>query len=106
MNIQPNNLTNQELLRYAIVDNDKGLSEDWAQAVMQRFATVIDELDAERTAHETTVDDKANVEAEVDQLADDLAEECREHNATKAALRELEFHVERVAKSVVSTWVK
>jgi hypothetical protein len=42
-NIRPETLTDNELLRYALLENPKGLSESWGNVLLQRMAVLIDQ---------------------------------------------------------------
>ena len=42
-NIRPETLTDNELLRYALLENPKGLSESWGNVLLQRMALLVDQ---------------------------------------------------------------
>jgi hypothetical protein len=44
-NLRPETLTDNELLRYALLENPKGLSESWGNVLLQRMAVLIDQND-------------------------------------------------------------
>lgn len=66
--IQPTSLTNNELLRYALVVHDEGLSEAWAKVILQRFAALMHELSEERIEHGNTMADKLEAEFQLSLL--------------------------------------
>lgn len=42
-NLRPETLSDNELLRYALLENPKGLSESWGNVLLQRMATLVDQ---------------------------------------------------------------
>lgn len=42
-NLRPETLTDNELLRYALLENPNGLSESWGNVLLQRMATLLDQ---------------------------------------------------------------
>ena len=42
-NLRPETLTDNELLRYALLENPKGLSESWGNVLLQRMAVLVDQ---------------------------------------------------------------
>lgn len=42
-NLRPETLTDNELLRYALLQNPKGLSESWGNVLLQRMAVLVDQ---------------------------------------------------------------
>lgn len=42
-NLRPETLTDNELLRYALLENPKGLSEAWGNVLLQRMAVLVDQ---------------------------------------------------------------
>jgi len=42
-NLRPDTLTDNELLRYALLENPKGLSESWGNVLLQRMALLVDQ---------------------------------------------------------------
>ena len=44
-NLRPETLTDNELLRYALPENPKGLSEAWGNVLLQRMAILVDQND-------------------------------------------------------------
>jgi len=42
-NLRPETLTDNELLRYALLENPKGLSESWGNVLLQRMALLVDQ---------------------------------------------------------------
>ena len=42
-NLRPETLSDNELLRYALLENPKGLSESWGNVLLQRMAVLIDQ---------------------------------------------------------------
>lgn len=55
-NIRPESLSNEELLRYALIENTSGLSEEWARVILQRFAMLLDNIE-ELKANQADYDD-------------------------------------------------
>ena len=43
--IQPSSLTPEELVRYAYLKNDNGLSKDWCDALIKAIETLLDTAD-------------------------------------------------------------
>ena len=44
-NLRPETLTDNEILRYALLENPKGLSEAWGNVLLQRMAILVDQND-------------------------------------------------------------
>jgi hypothetical protein len=42
-NLRPETLSDNEILRYALLENPKGLSESWGNVLLQRMAVLIDQ---------------------------------------------------------------
>jgi hypothetical protein len=42
-NLRPETLSDNELLRYALLENPKGLSESWGNVLLQRMAVLVDQ---------------------------------------------------------------
>lgn len=42
-NLRPETLTDNEILRYALLENPKGLSEAWGNVLLQRMAVLVDQ---------------------------------------------------------------
>jgi len=44
-NLRPETLSDNEILRYALLENPKGLSESWGNVLLQRMAVLVDQND-------------------------------------------------------------
>lgn len=42
-NLRPETLSDNEILRYALLENPKGLSESWGNVLLQRMAVLVDQ---------------------------------------------------------------
>jgi len=42
-NLRPETLSDNEILRYALLQNPKGLSESWGNVLLQRMAVLVDQ---------------------------------------------------------------
>lgn len=63
--LQPTSLSNEELLKYAFIENNSGLPKDWCDVLITRFDDVLEELEFLKKELDTQENLVAELEDEV-----------------------------------------